>query len=78
MWLWASGHEWRKVIGNGRIAEGDQAMLVLRTADHLRHVKSLREVFASMAASAKQAIDLILRDPVMPERTSSGTVDTPR
>jgi superfamily II RNA helicase len=68
MWAWAGGHEWQKVIQRGAIAEGDMAMLVLRTADHLRHLKALHEVFAPMAASAKQSIDLILREPVMPER----------
>jgi ATP-dependent RNA helicase HelY len=68
MWTWASGHSWRKVIETGRMAEGDMAMLVLRTADHLRHLKSLHQVFGPMAAAAKEAIDLILRDPVMPER----------
>jgi len=78
MWLWASGHEWQKVVRNGRIAEGDLAMLVLRTADHLRHLKALQEVFTHMAASAKQAIDLILRDPVMPERTSQGLLERPQ
>ena len=68
MWAWASGWPWEKVIHAGQMAEGDLAMLVLRTADHLRHIRALQEVFAPMAASARQAIDLILRDPVMPER----------
>lgn len=70
MWAWASGHSWQKVIENGHMAEGDMAMLVLRTADHLRHLKALHHVFGPMAAAAKEAIDLILRDPVMPERPS--------
>ena len=69
MWGWAGGHEWQKVIRQGRITEGDMAMLVLRTADHLRHLKALHNIFGPMAASAKQAIDLILREPVMPERS---------
>ena len=69
MWAWAGGDEWQKVVQRGRIAEGDLAMLVLRTADHLRHLKALYDVFGPMAASAKQAIDLILREPVMPERS---------
>lgn len=70
MWTWASGAPWQKVIQKDRIAEGDMAMLVMRTADHLRHLKALHQVFGSMAASAKQAIDLILRDPVIPDRDS--------
>jgi superfamily II RNA helicase len=68
MWAWARGQSWREVIQKGGMAEGDLAMLVLRTADHLRHLKALHEVFGPMAVAAKQAIDLILRDPVMPER----------
>ncbi|MFZ1986379.1 MAG: ATP-dependent DNA helicase, partial [Desulfatitalea sp.] len=48
------------------MAEGDLAMLALRTADNLRHIVGLRAVFPQMADAAKQAIDLILRDPVMP------------
>jgi ATP-dependent RNA helicase HelY len=69
MWAWAAGRPWDEVIRQSQMAEGDLAMLVLRTADHLRHVKSLKAVFAPTAASARQAIDLILRDPVMPERS---------
>lgn len=68
LWAWASGHSWQKVIQSGHVAEGDLSMLVLRTADHLRHLKALHDVFGPMAATAKQAIDLILRDPVMPDR----------
>ena len=69
MWAWAGGHEWQKVVKRGRIAEGDLAMLVLRTADHLRHLKALHNVFGPMATSARAAIDLILREPVMPDRS---------
>ena len=68
MWAWASGWSWEKVIQAGQMAEGDLAMLVLRTADHLRHIRSLDEVFAPTANSAHEAIALILRDPVMPDR----------
>jgi ATP-dependent RNA helicase HelY len=68
MWAWASGWTWEKVIQAGQMAEGDLAMLVLRTADHLRHIRALGQVFSPMAASAGEAIDLILRDPVIPDR----------
>ncbi len=68
MRAWASGQPWEEVIRKGLMAEGDLAMLVLRTADHLRHIKNLHEVFAPTADLARQAIDLILRDPVMPDR----------
>jgi ATP-dependent RNA helicase HelY len=68
MWAWASGWPWEKVIQAGQMAEGDLAMLVLRTADHLRHIRALQDVFNTLAATARQAIDQILRDPVMPDR----------
>jgi len=68
MWAWASGWPWEKVIQAGQMAEGDLAMLVLRTADHLRHIRALGDVFSPTATSASAAIDLILRDPVMPGR----------
>jgi superfamily II RNA helicase len=68
MWAWAGGRPWDTIIRAGAMAEGDLAMLVLRTADHLRHIRNLAPVFAETADSARQAIDLILRDPVMPDR----------
>jgi superfamily II RNA helicase len=66
IWHWASETPWDKAVQAGQMAEGDLAMLALRTADNLRHIVGLREVFPRMAEAAKQAIDLILRDPVMP------------
>jgi ATP-dependent RNA helicase HelY len=75
MWAWASGWPWDKVIHAGQMAEGDLAMIVLRTADHLRHLRTLGQVFAPMAASAGEAIDLILRDPVMPDRPGAQPKD---
>lgn len=68
VWAWASGHSWDSIIKAGAMAEGDLVMLLLRTADHLRHIRNLEPVFAEMADSARQAIDLILRDPVMPDK----------
>jgi ATP-dependent RNA helicase HelY len=67
VWRWASGHIWDKTVQAAQMAEGDLAMLVLRTADNLRHVAVLKKEFPLMAASAREAIALILRDPVMPE-----------
>jgi ATP-dependent RNA helicase HelY len=67
VWAWADGQPWDKVVRNSQMAEGDLAMLVLRTADNLRHMAALQQVFPTMAANARKAIDLILRDPVIPE-----------
>ncbi len=68
VWAWASGQPWDSIIKAGAMAEGDLVMLVLRTADHLRHIRNLEPVFAEMADSARQAVELILRDPVVPDR----------
>ena len=75
MWAWASGWPWEKVIHAGQMAEGDLAMLILRTADHLRHIRTLGRVFSPLAASAGEAVDRILREPVMPERPGPQTDD---
>jgi superfamily II RNA helicase len=65
MYAWAVGEPWSRVLTLARMAEGDFAMLVSRTADNLRHVRNLGDVFPGVAATAAQAIDLIVRDPVM-------------
>jgi len=67
MHLWASERDWRYVIAHSGIAEGDLAMMVLRTADHLRHIASLSRVFPQVAQTAGRAIDVILREPVVVE-----------
>lgn len=66
VWFWASGQPWHTTCQAGQMAEGDLAMLALRTADNLRHVAGLHAVFPKMAETARQAIELILKDPVMP------------
>jgi ATP-dependent RNA helicase HelY len=77
MWSWASGWPWDKVIHAGQMAEGDLAMLVLRTADHLRHIRTLGRFFSPLSTSAGEAIDRILRDPVMPDRPGPPPQETP-
>lgn len=67
LFAWASGHTFDSVCLNYTIPEGDLAMLAMRTADNLRHLSNLKKVFPQAAASAKQAAELILRSPVMPE-----------
>jgi hypothetical protein len=44
--------------------EGDLAMLVLRNAYHLRHIRRLKEVFPDAARTAAESIESILREPV--------------
>ncbi len=62
---WAEGMPWEKVAALGGMEEGDFSMLVLRTADNLRHVRALKKVFPDAAASAATAIELIMKDPVV-------------
>ena len=64
MYAWATGRQWRDVIARANMAEGDVAMLIFRTADNLRHVKTLSSIFPQVAASAGQAVDRILREPI--------------
>lgn len=66
LYLWASDRmSWEEVLKISELAEGDLAMLVLRTADNLRHIRSLYDVFPEAAAAAEKAIESILRDPVV-------------
>ncbi|MCP4747209.1 MAG: DEAD/DEAH box helicase [Desulfobacteraceae bacterium] len=74
VWAWASGQPWEKVVQNSQMAEGDLAMLILRTADNLRHLAWLKQTFAQMSANARQAVELILRDPVMTQYSESAPV----
>ncbi|MEE8540127.1 MAG: ATP-dependent DNA helicase, partial [Desulfobacterales bacterium] len=62
---WATGQPWEKVLSTVDFAEGNLAMLILRTADNLRHIRSLQQVFPEAAETAAVAIDLLLRDPVV-------------
>ena len=62
---WAKGEQWEKVRLLAEMEEGDLVMLILRTADNLRHIRALRQVFPDAAEAADRAIELILREPVI-------------
>ncbi|MGD9122325.1 MAG: DEAD/DEAH box helicase [Desulfobacterales bacterium] len=62
---WANGEPWEKVRVLAEMEEGDLVMLILRTADNLRHIRGLRRAFPQAAQAADQAIELILREPVL-------------
>lgn len=64
---WARGMDWDEIIINAGISDGDMAMLVLRTADNLRQLTSLKETHSEMAALAVKARESILREPVILE-----------
>jgi ATP-dependent RNA helicase HelY len=65
IYAWAIGEPWEKVRALAEMEEGDLVMLILRTADNLRHIRGLRQVFPDAAETAGRAIELILREPVI-------------
>ncbi|MDQ5987884.1 MAG: hypothetical protein CSYNP_03631 [Syntrophus sp. SKADARSKE-3] len=65
MYDWARGKGWDDIIHQTGISDGEMAMLVLRTADNLRQIRSLKETHPIMAAQAEKAIEAILREPVV-------------
>lgn len=65
LYYWAKGNEWEQVREIAGMDEGDLAMVILRTADHLRQIESLADTHPNLAASARNAIDRILREPVL-------------
>jgi superfamily II RNA helicase len=67
LYHWASGLDWEQVVRLAELEEGNLAMLVLRTADNLRHIRALGEVFPTAAEAAGAAVEAILRDPVLTE-----------
>jgi superfamily II RNA helicase len=64
LYEWAKGGDWDEIIARAGIADGDMAMLVLRTADNLRQIMSLRDVHPDIAERAEKARESILREPV--------------
>jgi ATP-dependent RNA helicase HelY len=67
VYYWARGESWEKVREISGMDEGDLAMVVLRTADHLRQIEALTETHPRLAASARQAIERVMREPVLME-----------
>ena len=67
VYAWAAGDPWTHVVRISEMEEGNLAMLILRTADNLRHVRSLARVFPEAASAANEGTSLLLRDPVLPD-----------
>ncbi len=68
IYAWANGQPWEGVLDVAGMAEGDLAMLVSRTADNLRQIASLTEVYPAAAKCAADAAALILREPVVTQQ----------
>ncbi len=62
---WAQGISWDKVREISGMDEGDLAMIILRTADHLRQIEALSDTHPELAATAGEAIRMLLREPVL-------------
>jgi superfamily II RNA helicase len=62
---WASGYPWETVVTEYGMPEGNLAMLMMRTADNLRHAANLVDVFPQAASTARDAMGLIMREPVV-------------
>ena len=65
VYAWANNTPWGNLCRSAGIQEGDLSMLILRTADHLRHIRTLKDIFPKIAGTANDAIDLIVKDPVI-------------
>jgi superfamily II RNA helicase len=64
LFQWTKGLSWEKLLSCVPVGEGDMASLIVRTADHLRQVQNLQETHPVLARTAREAIDLILKEPV--------------
>lgn len=65
VFLWAHDVEWSELTENVGADEGDLAMLVLRTADHLRQLLSLEDEEPELAETARKALAKIMKTPVI-------------
>ena len=63
--LWSQEVDWDELTDHVEADEGDLAMLILRTADHLRQIASLESEEPALAQSARQALSLLMRSPVV-------------
>ncbi len=67
VYAWARGEPWEIVLRIAEMEEGDLAMLIVRTADNLRHIRGLKEFFPEVAQTAARSIEKIMREPVVNE-----------
>jgi superfamily II RNA helicase len=67
LFAWANGAPWETACRVAGMAEGDLAMLVLRTAENLRQIAALADVFPGVAGCAREAAQLLIRPPVTPD-----------
>ncbi len=65
IYRWAGNVDWARITNKLKIADGDLAMLISRTADNLRQIASLKDTHPDVAQCAAAARKAILREPVI-------------
>ncbi len=65
LYFWAKKRPWDEIKSIGGVDEGDLVMVIIRTADHLHQMESLVDTHRELAISAKEARNLIMREPVI-------------
>jgi len=65
IYFWIQGGSWDQLVDISGLDEGDLAMLIYRTADSLRQLEGLSHTHPRLAASATEAIERLLREPVV-------------
>ncbi len=65
LYLWAHDEPWENICTLYDFSEGDLARLIMRTGENLRQIAKLDDTFPDLAKTARQAIDLILKEPVV-------------
>ena len=65
MYFWAHDEPWENLVNQSDLAPGDFARLILRTGENLRQISKLEDTFPVIARTAKDAIGLILKEPVV-------------
>ncbi|MCD6154067.1 MAG: DEAD/DEAH box helicase [Syntrophobacterales bacterium] len=65
IYKWAGNVDWARIVNKLKIADGDLAMLISRTADNLRQIASLKDTHPDVARCAAAARKAILREPVI-------------
>ncbi len=62
--LWAKGVSWTALLRAIHLEEGQLAMLITRTSDHLHQLLGMRDSHPELAETAAEAIKLIYREPI--------------
>lgn len=65
VFLWCHEVDWEELNAHVSADEGDIAMMLLRTADHLRQLLDLEREEPQIASKAAEAIRLIMRAPII-------------